>query len=241
MSVVALGYVVIETTDLAKWDSYLAGVVGAMYSDASTDEVSLYRLDSRPYRFWIEQSDRDAFAIAGWELSDETAFDAMVAQLKEAGRPVEICDPAERGSAGLARSSDPAGNVFEVFHGVKPTILKFVSPAGVGSFVTGKDGTLGMGHVVYGAINMEECHSFYRDVMGFGDTDLPHFEMGPPGSPTMAAAFMHASAGRHHSIAVIEMPPPLPGCVHIMVEAAAMEDVGRAYDRMRETGVPVSA
>jgi 3,4-dihydroxy-9,10-secoandrosta-1,3,5(10)-triene-9,17-dione 4,5-dioxygenase len=241
MGVVALGYVVIEATDLGKWHDYLTGIVGAMHGDASTDVVNLYRLDSRPFRFWIEQSDRDAFSIAGWELADQEAFDKMVAELQAAGRDVEICDPSERGSKALARSSDPAGNVFEIFHSERPTILKFESPAGVTGFVTGKNGTLGMGHVVYGVPNFEECHDFYCDVLGFGDTDLPEIEVGPPGSPKMGIAFMHGATGRHHSVALIQMPPPPAGCVHIMVEAATMEDVGRAHDRMVAAGIPISA
>jgi 3,4-dihydroxy-9,10-secoandrosta-1,3,5(10)-triene-9,17-dione 4,5-dioxygenase len=241
MGVMALGYVVIETTDLVKWDDYLKGIVGAMHSDMSTDSVGLYRLDSRPFRFWIEASDRDAFAIAGWEMADEAAFDALIVRLKSAGRDVEICDPSERGAKGLARSSDPAGHVFEIFYGERPTVLKFNSPAGVSQFVTGEHGNLGMGHVVYAALNLEECHHFYREVMGFRDTDLPAFDLGVPGMPPIKAAFMHGATGRHHSVALMEMPPSPVGCVHIMVEAASMDDVGRAYDRMLAAGVPVSA
>jgi 3,4-dihydroxy-9,10-secoandrosta-1,3,5(10)-triene-9,17-dione 4,5-dioxygenase len=241
MGVTALGYVVIETTDLAKWDAYLTGVVGAMHSEASPKGVGLYRLDARPFRFWIEQSDHDAFAMAGWEMADAASFDTLIKRLRAAGREVEICDPSIRAIGGLARSSDPAGNRFEIFYGEKPTILKFASPAGVSGFVTGDHGTLGMGHVVYGALNMEECHHFYRDVMGFRDTDLPAFDLGIPGMPPVNAAFMHGATGRHHSVAVMAMPPSPAGCVHIMVEAATMDDVGRAYDRMHAAGIPVSA
>jgi 3,4-dihydroxy-9,10-secoandrosta-1,3,5(10)-triene-9,17-dione 4,5-dioxygenase len=241
MGVMALGYVVIETTDLAKWDSFLISIVGAMHNDASTGSVNLYRLDSRPFRFWIEESNRDAFSIAGWEMADKEAFESLILRLKTAGREVELCDPSERGAKGLARSSDPAGHMFEIFYGERSTVIKFISPAGVSGFVTGKEGSLGMGHIVYAALNMEECHHFYRDVMGFRDTDLPDFDLGIPGMPPVNAAFMHGATGRHHSVALMAMPPSEAGCVHIMVEGATMDDVGRAYDRMHAAGVPVSA
>jgi 3,4-dihydroxy-9,10-secoandrosta-1,3,5(10)-triene-9,17-dione 4,5-dioxygenase len=241
MGAVALGYVVIEATDLAKWDDYLTNIVGAMQSDASTDSARLYRLDSRPFRFWIEASERDVLAVAGWEVADQRAFDTLLGRLEAAGCEVELCDPARRGVLALARSSDPAGHMFEFFHGARSSLLEFVSPAGVSGFITGKQGELGMGHIVYGALNYDQCHHFYRDVMGFRDTDLPQIEAGPPGSPLMRIAFMHGSAGRHHSVAVIGMPGPPSGCIHLMVEAATMEDVGRAYDRMREANIPVSA
>lgn len=241
MGVMALGYVVIEATDLTKWDYYLTGIVGAMRGDASTVSANLYRLDNRAFRFWVEQSDRDALSVVGWEVADQAAFDALVSRLKNAGCDVVMCDPADRGVRLLARSSDPAGHEFEIFYGERPSPLKFVSPTGVSSFITGDHGKLGMGHVVYGALNFDECHHFYREVMGFRDTDLPKIESGPPGSPLMNIAFMHGATGRHHSVAVIGMPESPSGCIHLMVEAATLEDVGRTYDRMREANIPVSA
>ena len=57
----------------------------------------------------------------------------------------------------------------------------------------------------------------------------------------MGFAFMHADNGRHHSIAIAEMPVPPSRCVHLMLEMKTMADVGRCHDRMRLAGVPESA
>lgn len=237
-SVQSLGYVVVETTDIAKWDDYLTKVVGAMGNGKGDDGAALYRLDEREARFRVLQGDTDHFAVAGWELSNAAAFDAMVNQLRNAGREVVIEDPDTRDVEQLASSTDPAGNRFEIFHGAKVAQNPFRSPAGVSGFVTGD---IGMGHVVYGTLEFSKTHDFYRNVMGFGDTDLPEIEAGPPGSPKMGIAFMHAATGRHHSVAVIQMPEPPTGCVHIMVEAKTREDVDAAYQRMQAANVPVSA
>lgn len=238
MGVTGLGYVVIETTDMAKWHDYLTGVVGAMANGEGGDGAALYRLDERAARFRVVKADADRFAVAGWEMQDAAAFDAMVKRLGDAGCEMAIGDALGRGVAALATGKDPAGNNFEIFHGADEADTPFISPAGVSGFVTGK---LGMGHVVYGSLAFEETHEFYRDVMGFGDTDLPEIEVGPPGTPKMGIAFMHAPTGRHHSVAVIQMPEPEVGCVHIMVEAEKRTDVDAAYDRMQQAGTPVSA
>lgn len=238
MAVQSLGYVVIETTDMQKWDDYLTNIVGTMAAGTGEDGAALYRLDDRAARFRIVESDADRFAVAGWEMADGDAFDAMVAKLEAAGCTMKMQDAASRDVAALARGADPAGNSFEIFHSAQKTDTPFVSSAGVSGFVTGD---LGMGHVVYGSLKFEECHTFYRDVMEFGDTDLPEIEVGPPGTPKMGIAFMHAQTGRHHSVAVIQMPEPEAGCVHIMVEAKERSDVDAAYERMQREGVPVSA
>jgi len=238
LAVQSLGYVVIETTDLPKWDAFLQNIVGAMPGGTGADGAALYRLDDRAARFRIQLGTKDRFSIAGWELSGETAFNAMVAALRAAGREVIIADAESRGVTALACSEDPAGNKFEIFHGARLADSSFLSPSGVSGFVTGE---LGMGHVVYGTLAYNECHDFYRNVMGFGDTDLPEIVAGPPGSPKIGVAFMHAATGRHHSVAVIEMPANDAGCVHIMVEAKERSDVDAAYDRMHAANIPVSA
>lgn len=238
LAVQSLGYVVIETTDFAKWDTFLQNVVGAMPGGTGADGAALYRLDDRAARFRIQLGTNDRFAIAGWELSDASAFDAMVAALRNAGREVIIGNAESRGVTALACSEDPAGNKFEIFHGARLADSSFLSPAAVSGFVTGE---LGMGHVVYGTLAYTQCHDFYRNVMGFGDTDLPEIVAGPPGSPKIGVAFMHAATGRHHSVALIETPANDAGCVHVMVEAMARADVDAAYDRMHVANVPVSA
>src|SRR3546814_2002239 len=50
----------------------------------------------------------------------------------------------------------------------------------------------------------------------------------------------HRARGRHHSVALAEMPNP-SGCVHVMVEVNQLTDVGRAYDRLKAQGVKLMA
>ena len=116
----------------------------------------------------------------------------------------------------------------------------FVSPLGISHFITGE---MGMGHAVFSAPNFNECVAFYRDVVGFHETDMPRFFFGGggPDDPGMGFAFMHADNGRHHSIALGEGPVPPSGCVHLMLELPSLVEVGKAYDRMKAMGYPESA
>jgi 3,4-dihydroxy-9,10-secoandrosta-1,3,5(10)-triene-9,17-dione 4,5-dioxygenase len=241
MSVKALGYVVIGTRDIEAWDRFLAGIVGAMPTEGPRSGVRLYRMDGRPFRFWVQQGDTEELLATGLELADEAAFERGLTAATAAGRPVERAtaeEAAARRVRALARVRDPAGNGLELYWGDTRDTIAFTSPAGVSGFVTDP---MGMGHVVFAAPNLEETHRFYREVLGMGDTDTPRFKFGGANDPGMGFAFMHGQNGRHHTIALGESPRPPSGCIHIMVEARTMDDVGRAHDRMRLAKIPVSA
>lgn len=242
MAIKALGYVVIETTRLDEWDKFLTETVGVMRAANPGDGAAHYRIDDRPFRFRIEQGARDELVAAAFELSDAAAFDAMAQAIAAVGRPVQIGSAEEakrRGVEAFFRTTDPAGNGLEFFHGDVRDDIAFVSPIGVKGFVTGD---MGMGHAVFAAPNFDEVHKFYLDVVGFHDTDIPRFHFSPdPADPGMGFAFMHADNGRHHSVAIGQSPVPPSRCVHLMLEMQDLVDVGRCYDRMRIAQVPESA
>ncbi|OCC22626.1 glyoxalase [Croceicoccus estronivorus] len=242
MTVKALGYVIVTTEKMAEWDSYLADVVGVMRGEGAPEGTAFYRIDDRPFRFWVRPGNEERLAAAGYEVEDAAALDALKAAISAAGRPVEDGTAEEakaRGVAAFFRTSDPDGNGLEFFHGDTRDNVAFVSPAGVSGFVTGD---MGMGHAVFAAPSFEATHAFYRDVVGFHDTDIPRFQLtGAEDDPGMGFAFMHAENGRHHSIAIGEMPIPPSGCVHLMLEMKTISDVGKCHDRMRAAKVPESA
>jgi len=247
MAVKSLSYVLIEATDLEQWRCFAADVLGLMPAQCDRDDVLLFRMDDRPFRLWIEQGERDALIAPGWELPSKAEFDAALDRLRAAGRPVEVADVMEaraRRVYALARSSDPAGNSMELSYGRFVDYVPFASPAGVSRFVTGPNGDLGLGHVVLTAPNFEETHAFYKDVLGFGDTDLGRFYLGGGGAddPGVGFAFLHCN-GRHHSLALGQLPESPNGAVHMMLEAGDLSDVGRAYDKVLKSkgAIPISA
>ncbi|HEU0195750.1 MAG TPA: VOC family protein, partial [Nevskiaceae bacterium] len=164
--------------------------------------------------------------------------------LKDAGVKVEQGDQqlaAARGYARLAAFVDPAGNRHELVTGRLGGAAPFVSPIGVGHFKTrSEEGVdLGLGHVVLPALPFDPTFKLFHEVLGFGISDIFNFQPGPD-APVTRIYFMHAASGRHHSIALAEMPNAA-GCVHAMVEVGSMTDVGRAYDRLKKRGVRLMA
>ncbi len=248
MAVSSLGYVIIETRDLEAWQEFGTQILGAMAAESPSDDVLLLRIDDRPFRLWVRKGERDAFIAPGWEFASKQAYDQALERLSAAGCEVEVADVMEaraRQVYELARSSDPAGNAFELFYGRFYDYAPFVSPMAVSKFVTGDNGDMGLGHVVLTAPNFEETHDFYKSVLGFGDTDLGRFYLDGGGRDDAGVgfAFLHARNGRHHSLALGQMPESPNGAVHMMLEVGTLEDVGRAYDRVLKSkgNVPLSA
>ena len=241
MAIKELGYVVIETAQPDQWHEFLTGVAGVMVADNSTDDAAHYRIDDRPFRFRVETADSDRLAAAAYEIDTREALDALAVRIEQAGQKVAWGDETSakaRSVDAFFRTSDPAGNGLEFYTGDTRDSVVFSSPQGVSGFVTGD---YGMGHAVFSAPDFAASHTFYRDIVGFHDTDLPVFHLMGPDGPPMHFAFMHADNGRHHSVALGEGPVPPSGCIHLMLEMREMMDVGKCYDRMRLAGVPESA
>lgn len=241
MGIKSLGYVVIETLDLLRWDAFLTGVAGVMRVGDALDGAALYRVDDRVFRFRIERGSREWFVAAGYEVADRAALEALAGKVAAAGRPVAWASAEEaagRGAEAMFRTSDPAGNGLELYCGDARTSEPFVSPVGVPGFVTGE---MGMGHAVFSAPDFDATIAFHRDVLGFHETDMPRFELFGPDGPSMGFAFLHADNGRHHSIAFGEGPVPPSGAVHIMLEMPSLIEVGKAHDRMKRHGYVESA
>ena len=241
MGIRALGYVRIQTAKPEAWDHFMTQVVGVMRGGPRRKDVAAYRIDDRPFRFWVERGSGDRLLAAGYEVADAAALAALKETIVGLGREVVDGDgqgAKERGVSAFFSTSDPSGNGLEFFWGDTRDDVAFQSEVGVSGFVTGD---MGMGHAVFGTPNFDEAHAFY-EAIGFRDTDFPRFHFSDdPNDPGMGFAFMHADNGRHHSIAIAEMPVPPSGCVHIMLEMKTQSDVGKCHDRMRLNNVPESA
>ena len=234
-----LAYVVAETSDLPKWKGYAEGVLGMMTA-ASPDGGLYVKMDERQFRIAVRTGKRDAYVASGWEVRDQAAFEAAVAALEQAGVALEAGDAtlcALRCVQQLVMFTDPSGNRHELVWGFKSDFAHFASPTGVSRFVTGD---IGMGHTVLPAPNFEATVRFWREVMGFGLSDIYNFQPAGPDGPTLPIHFLHCNNARHHSLALAGFPMD-SGCVHIMVEVENMPEVGRALDRMAAHQVPQSA
>jgi 3,4-dihydroxy-9,10-secoandrosta-1,3,5(10)-triene-9,17-dione 4,5-dioxygenase len=234
----ALAYVVAQSTDVSKWQQYGEQMLGAATTPAPGAGLFI-KLDERDYRMAVVAGAEDRYLASGWEVASEADFNAAVAAIEKAGVTV-IPGSAElkkaRGFKDVATFADPSGNTHELVWGYAGGNAPFVSPIGVTGFKTGRQG---MGHTVLPALNFDATLAFFKDVLGFGLSDVFKFQPGPD-APIIRIYFLHGASGRHHSLALAEMPSP-SGCVHVMVEVNSMTEVGLASDRREKLGVKLMA
>lgn len=237
-SIQRLAYSVAQTTDASRWKHFGEQVLGMAAVDDGKDGLFL-KMDRRDFRLAIERGSEDCYLASGWEVADADAFEAVLAKLRKAG--VEISEGGEALKAArrvdrLVSFRDPAGNLQELSYGYTGGQTNFVSPIGHSGF---KTGIYGLGHTVLPALPFDATLAFYRDVLGFGLSDVFNFQPAPD-APVIRIYFLHAACGRHHSVALAEMPAP-SGCVHLMVEVNSMTEVGLAQDRATQLGVKFMA
>jgi 3,4-dihydroxy-9,10-secoandrosta-1,3,5(10)-triene-9,17-dione 4,5-dioxygenase len=236
MSINQLGYIVVESTDVEKWRFFGTQIIGLAEENGPSGSLYL-KADERRYRILVVPGARDGLYASGWETVSEEAFNASREQVAKSGAEIIESSAEERSQrcvTGMFSFVDPSGNRQEVIWGPISDFLPFVSPVGVKRFVTGN---MGMGHVVLPSMNFDASYKFWNQVCGFGLSDILHAPLSP--EYTARIYFMHCNP-RQHSLALAEMPQP-SGCVHIMLEVAGLDDVGRALDRIAQHKVPLAA
>lgn len=235
MSVAALGYMAINTGHMEQWHHILSDILGLQLRESRAASRD-YKLDEWHHRLTLCASEEEGIAVVGWQLADEPALDAMAARLTAAGVKVApgsaaLC--AERKVTKLYSFIDPASTMAsEIFFGPLIDSTPFSPAKGISGYVTGEHG---LGHVVYFVDNYAESHRFYTEVMGFKTSDFIIWDGGEKD-----ATFYHCNP-RHHSLAI--MPPfddiPAGTFNHLMLQAASINDVGVAYDQVRDEGIPL--
>lgn len=241
MTISSLGYIVVDSTDLSKWETFGRDVLGMMLVDAPDSDTLWLQMDERPFRIAVRKAETDRLGYSGWEVADKATFDATIEKIKALDLPIEQASKAEakdRCAVELIRSEDPCGNKFELYYGRIYDYRQFISPKGVSGFVTGN---MGMGHVVLPCPDLATAFKFYTETLGFGLTDEMSFAMSPnPDDPELGLYFLHADNPRHHSLALFQAENPA-GCIHVMVEVHDMDDVGFAIDRCNQTETPIAS
>lgn len=244
MDVRSLGYVWIESTDPSKWLSYGTEVLGMMNAPGMPDDGNVYlKMDERPYRFAIYKGETDRLALCGWELKDEADFEQAKTDLAASAVNFEQLSDEEaqlRRVRAAIRLQDPSGNTLELYWGGDLDYAKFVSPQGIAGFETGFCGDMGFGHAVLPCAKLKETYAFYKELLGFGDTDRMHFKFSDdPADPGQGLHFMHCNNPRHHSLALYEDASNPVGCVHLMLEVLEVDEVGYCMDRVTEKEIPI--
>jgi 3,4-dihydroxy-9,10-secoandrosta-1,3,5(10)-triene-9,17-dione 4,5-dioxygenase len=237
----SLGYLRIQTSDVAGWREFGVRMLGLAEGRGPQDGALYLRMDDLPARLVILPGQQERLLAAGWEVAGEDDLAGLGWALEQAGVPVKAgtaAELAERRVGQLLRFEDPAGNPLEAFCGAALEARPASSPYG-NRFITGD---LGLGHVVLPATEDEPALRFYTGLLGFRLRDsmrmAPELSGRPPGEP-LWMRFLGCNP-RHHSLALAPFPAAA-GIVHLMIEVARLDDVGRAMDRCARRGGPISA
>ena len=238
----SLGYLRIESADPGAWREFGLKILGLTEGRGPEEGAVYLRMDDFPARLVIVPGSSERLLASGWEVADAAALAAVGRALADAGvayKPGTADEAAARRVAALLRADDPAGHTLEVFCGAALESRPSVSPYG-NRFVTGE---MGLGHVVLPAPDGEPALRFYTDVLGFRLRDsmrmAPELFGRPAGGPPLWMRFLGCNP-RHHSLALAPFAAE-SGIVHIMMEVATLDDVGRAMDRCARRGAPPSA
>ena len=211
--IASLGYLRIESSDVAAWREFGVKVLG-MVEGRGPDPGAVYlRLDEFPARLVIVPGEADRLLASGWEVAGSAALDGVRRALDEAGVPVKAGTDAElagRRVAELLRFEDPSGNALEVFCGAALEHRPAVSPYG-NRFVTGDQG---LGHVVLPVAEEEPALRFYTEVLGFRLRDsirmAPELFGRPPGPPKRCPQRLIAVVSLVTQVRSSTSRPPVP-------------------------------
>ena len=232
-AVIELAYIELGVSSIPDWQKYAENVLGV--AQEQTDDGVQLRYDQEAWRISLKASGEDDILCAGFKVASKADIRDIGIRLKSQG--VEVTEGTQeqcltRGVDEMLICFDPDGLRIELFVGERSTSSSFVSPRGVSGFVTVG---MGLGHIVLSVSDEAKALAFYMDGLGFLLSD--HIVVGP-GDRQLNLTFLHCNP-RHHTLAI--MPAPLPKRVHhIMLQVAAIDDVGAGLDAARQSDVPIS-
>lgn len=236
MPVRSLGYLRLEATDTDAWEGFAGDFLGLMPVKGANTTARYFRMDDYPARLVVTPGAESRLEAIGFEVRDRVELAALTEAVEAAGvkvRPLSESERQERRVTDGVAFADPAGNPIECFYGPILDHTPAVTPT-VSRFVTGRQG---MGHVIVTAADAPAAFDFYTTVLGFRERNT--MRIPSTASPGEAETMWFLGCNRrHHTLGILPLPGP-PRLVHLMVEAATLDDVGRAIDRAERLQVPV--
>lgn len=223
-----LGHLVVEVPDPTALDPVFADVVGL----AAGSGAHTWRNDDHVDRVRIVEGPANDAVLVGFEARDAAVIDEIASALRALGAAVEQGDdPAGRPRA---HTTAPWGVDVEITLGHDTAPEPYHSPLVPGGFLT--DG-VGFGHVVFATTAFDESDRFLVEGLGFGQSDWLEMEIAE--GIVLEVRFYHCNP-RHHTIALARAPFELPQRLHhVMFEMNDRDDVGHAFDRAWDAGLPI--
>ncbi|MET0658998.1 MAG: VOC family protein [Steroidobacteraceae bacterium] len=235
MSVVELGYLGLDVSDLSAWQRFATQIAGFQYVSAERGGAHL-RMDYWHYRIALHEGRADDLAYVGFRVSDEDALAALADRLRGAGYEFATGSPAEedeRCVMGLLKMHSPGGIPVEVFWGPQVDAHRPWHPGRPmhGRF---KTGSAGLGHVALREPDGRAAYEFYK-LLGFKGG--PEYKLKLPNGFVAKPIFMHCNE-RQHTLQ-FDLGPMEKRLHHVMIEYDDLNDVGLAHDLVQRHGMDI--
>jgi 2,3-dihydroxy-p-cumate/2,3-dihydroxybenzoate 3,4-dioxygenase len=219
-----LGYVEINVSDVERSRRFYQDMVGLAPAGVGGDGGVWLRCSEDAYGVVLHQGDAPGLKRVGWMLEDERQFDNVYRALDGAGIAWEDLDPAECRARNLGR----ACRMVEPNTGATFEFYRPGPQAPDGPFEPKLTQIQRLGHVVFSTPNFEAAGAFTRDVLNFRQSDA----IGD------AVLFFRCFPNPyHHGMAFFRGAESKFNHINFLV--SDIDDIGRAYNRMRRHQVPV--
>jgi 2,3-dihydroxybiphenyl 1,2-dioxygenase len=233
-----VSYIGIEVDDPASYTDFFSHVVGLVPGPPTSSAALSWTNDAAAHRVILEQGPANDAAYVGFEAADDEAFDTISSRLAAAGfelTPGTEQEVTAKRVEQLGHVAAPWGTRIELVTGLERTDRPFHAPLVEGGFFTER---VGFGHVVFAALPFEEAHRFLIDGLGMGQSDWIETEIME--GVDLEVRFYHCNP-RHHTVALARAPFEMPQLLHhIMFETNERDDVGLAFDRAWNSGLPIA-
>ena len=233
-----LGYLGLEVPDPASLTGFFEEVIGLLPGEPGGPSGLSWRNDDRAYRITAQPGPANDATFVGFEATGDDAFERVVDRIQSGGFDVEEGsddDLRSRQVKRLVRTKAPWGIPVEIVQRLPQASSPYESSLMPAGFLTQG---VGFGHVVFITTEVEESHRFLLDGLGMSQSDWLEMEIGP--GIDLEVRFYHCNE-RHHSVALAKAPFDVPQKLHhVMLEANARDDVGRAFDRVWTTDLAIA-
>jgi 2,3-dihydroxybiphenyl 1,2-dioxygenase len=235
---IEVAYLGVEVADRRRFGAFVSHVVGLVPGEPTSDGSDTWRNDGAAHRVLVTEGPANDARVLGFEAVDRRALDGVIQRLERAGfapAPGTMAERTARRVMDLVGIDAPWGVRIELVTGLARAAAPYASALVAGGFVTAG---VGFGHAVFATTAFDESHRFATEGLGLVQSDWIETELAP-GLP-LEVRFYHCNE-RHHSLALARAPFELPQVLHhLMVEVHDRDDVGRAFDRAWDAGVPIA-
>ncbi|MCU0921166.1 MAG: VOC family protein [Burkholderiaceae bacterium] len=233
---ISLGHVVVQSRKLSDWQRFAHDGLG-LQVNAVPGGLAL-RIDQHERRIVVEEGPAEDVVAIGWQLHDEHALPLLLKRLRVAAIDVREGRGDEAAARGVERLwvfDGPKRLRFELF--TRPLLAAAPTLRSSG-FVTG---ALGLGHFAMTTREPEAALRFFQQVFDARLSDTIEDKLN---GVTLELSFLRLNE-RHHSVALAatrgqRMNPLRTGIHHLNLQAASLDDVTEAYQRMRKLGFAIS-